>query len=149
MIYTGNYDNCKTINAVSISGDKGKSIGFDGEHYSALAPKLSFWKQWHDNIGIISEKENNDFYIREYYKEVLSTLDPQEVFEDLQDNILLCYETPELFCHRHIVAAWLETELDIVVPEVKVIDSNIIEIEKNNQIKEDYKRLILDKQITR
>lgn len=145
MIYTGNYDNCKSSSTISISGDKGKSVNYQGDSFSPLAPRLSFWKEWHNNIGILTEMENNDFYIRQYYKLVLSTLNPKEVYKVLKDKILLCYEEHLSFCHRHIVAAWLETELSILVPEVSIIDNKIELIEQNTQVREDYKRLILSK----
>lgn len=35
-IFTGNYENCKVGNLVSISGDKGKSVGFNGNSYTIL-----------------------------------------------------------------------------------------------------------------
>lgn len=145
MIYTGNYDNCKGSNTISISGDKGKSTNYQGNSFPQLAPKLSFWKEWHNNIGILTETENNDFYISQYYKLVLSILNPEEVYKALKDKILLCYEEPLNFCHRHIVAAWLETELGILVPEVASINNKIELIEQNTQVREDYKRLILSK----
>lgn len=46
----------------------------------------------------------------ELYKElVLSKLDPVRVLEELgPDPILLCYEKPNDFCHRHIVADWFK-----------------------------------------
>ncbi len=105
MIYTGNYNNCKDGNIISISGDKGKSIGYNGRSFSLLAPKLSFWKEWHNNIGKISKQENDDFYILEYYKKVLANLDAREIYNQLNESVLLCYEEPLEFCHRHIVAA--------------------------------------------
>lgn len=37
--------------------------------------------------------------------------------------ILVCYENNNEFCHRHIIAYYLEFILNIEVPEVK-IDSN-------------------------
>ena len=142
MIYTGNYSNCNIENTVSISGDRGKSVGYIGKEYISLAPKLSFWKEWHENVKNLSDQENNNFYIKEYYKTVLSKLDAKQLVKELKNNILLCYEEPKLFCHRHIVAAWIETELGIFVPEIKIIDGVIFEIEKNNQILNDYKKLI-------
>ena len=30
-----------------------------------------------------------------------------------KDIILLCYETPEKFCHRHSVAKWLNEKLNL------------------------------------
>jgi len=38
--------------------------------------------------------------------------------ESDKDVILLCYEKPNEFCHRHIVAAWFEILLGIHVPEI-------------------------------
>ena len=145
MLYTGSYENCQSEKSISISGDKGKKVNFSGEYYAKLAPKLSFWLQWHNNIGILSEQENNDYYIMKYYEMVLSHLNPEEVYEDLGDKISCCYEDSLEFCHRHIYAAWIETELGILVPEVKIINNELIQISKNEKIKDDYKRLILKK----
>ena len=36
-----------------------------------------------------------------------------------KDVVLLCYEKPPQFCHRHLVAKWLEKELNIKVEELK------------------------------
>jgi hypothetical protein len=64
----------------------------------------------------------------ELYSEILSRLDPAEIYDRLvafSDNpVLLCWETASdchlgrTFCHRHLVAQWLEDSLDIEVPEV-------------------------------
>jgi len=42
-----------------------------------------------------------------YRRETLSRLDPGKVVRDLKGSVLLCYERPESFCHRHIAAKWL------------------------------------------
>ena len=125
MIYTGNYANCKGEMCVSISGDKGKDAGFVGRTYSKLAPVRSFWKTWKSNIGKISKEENTKYYIHEYYIQVLKKLNPKEVAKELDNNILLCYEKDEQFCHRYLVAFWLEETLGIKVDEVRVIDGKI------------------------
>ena len=52
MIYTSSYNSClnrNDIRLVSISGDRGRSVGFDGDYYSSLAPKRDFWLKWHNN----------------------------------------------------------------------------------------------------
>ena len=72
MIYTSNYEECYVGNLISISGDKGRSVGFVGKAITALAPKIGFWTEWPDNIGKIPEEENTRFYIKHYYDEVLS-----------------------------------------------------------------------------
>lgn len=82
MISTSSYKNFETgmYRCCSISGDRGKTAGYEGYSYSALAPKHEFWQVWHDNIGKISEEENTRYYIEEYYKQVLSKLDPEKVY---------------------------------------------------------------------
>lgn len=127
MIYTSSYDEQKrTIyKTYSISGDRGKLADYKGECYSKLAPKKSFWQVWHDNIGKISEEENNKYYIEEYYKEVLSKLDPESVYDELLGSTLLCYEKNDEFCHRHIVAAWFELLLGVHVPEINYIREEV------------------------
>ena len=115
MIYTSNYLECKPVDniTVSISGDRGKGALYKGRCFPKLAPKLSFWQVWHDNIDKISEEENNKFYIEQYYIEVLSKLDSKKIYDELNGSILLCYEDSREFCHRHIVAEWLEISLGI------------------------------------
>ena len=57
-IFTGNYEECKLGNLISISGDRGRKVGFVGKAIPSLAPKRAFWEIWHNNIGRISEEEN-------------------------------------------------------------------------------------------
>lgn len=125
MIYTASHSNVADgiYRTYAISGNRGKDANYEGKCYPKLAPKLSFWKIWHENIGIISEEENNRYYIQEYWEQVLSKLDPEQVYKELDDSILLCYEPNTEFCHRHIVAAWFELLLGKEVPEImSVVD---------------------------
>lgn len=68
-------------------------------------------------------------YINRFNSEILSILNPVDVIKDIvklsnkQDVCLLCYETPEKFCHRHLVAKWLNSCF---------IDINIKEYNSNN-----------------
>ena len=65
------------------------------------------WKENHDN----------DYYIKCYNEQVLSKLNPKQVFVDLIELThswitfpkiaLVCYEKPSDFCHRHLVSKWL------------------------------------------
>jgi len=138
MICTSSHGRCirTKYKTYAISGNRGKDANYYGECYPKLAPKLSFWKVWHDNIGKISEEENNRYYVNEYYKQVLSKLDPEEVYRELDNSILLCYEPITKFCHRHIVAAWFELFLDVDVPEVNVSNNEIELVERPSYIKE-------------
>ena len=50
-------------------------------------------------------------YVYEYLQLLNTTrkLNPQQVVDDLDDgSILLCYEVPSEFCHRHIAAEWIQ-----------------------------------------
>ena len=142
MIYTSNYNNCfkeRDIRLVSISGDRGKKAKFEGDYYSSLAPKHDFWLLWHNNYLNKSEIENNRFYISQYLINVLSKLNPEQVYKDLNNSILLCYEDSKQFCHRHIDAYWLEDELGIIVPEIGYIGGNMTYLERPKYIKDIYK----------
>ena len=119
----------------SISGDRGRAVDYKGKCYPALAPKRDFWEVWHSNIGKISERENAKYYIDKYYEEVLSKLDVNKVYKELDESILLCYEDARAFCHRHIVAAWFELMLGVRVPEVKIKNGSLVEAPRGNFIK--------------
>lgn len=138
MIRTGNYKNFGETNylTVSISKDRGMDANYEGKCFLDLAPKESFFRTWRNNIGKISEEENNKYYIEEYYKQILAKLDPEEIHNKLCYNILLCYEDSNQFCHRHIVAAWLELMLGIKVPEIIIEKGLIKEVEAPSYIKE-------------
>jgi len=137
MIYTCSYKDFKTdiLKGVSISGDRGKRINWEKGYYSSLAPKKEFFKIWEENKNKLNEIENNTFYIEEYYNKVLSQLDPEKVYNGLNFSTLLCYEDHNEFCHRHIVAAWLEIFLGITINEVKV---NGLHIEKTTRKEYDF-----------
>lgn len=82
-----------------------------GDEYKKLAPPADIIK-----IG------DEELYTKFYYDKVLSKLNPQEVNDKLGDNaVLLCYEKwadikeGKTFCHRRIVAKWLENNLGIKI----------------------------------
>ena len=129
----------------SISGDRGKDANYSGKCYPALAPKKGFWKIWHNNIGKIPEKENNEYYIKEFYNQVLEPLDPEKVVSDLGAYALLCYEDSEEFCHRHIVAAWLDILLGYKVEEIKHGEKGIEFVSRPPYIKETLEKVMREK----
>lgn len=138
MISTSSYDNWQSdkYETYSISGNRGKDVNYQGKCYPKLAPKKSFFETWHNNIGVLQEEENNRYYVQEYWNQVLSKLDPEQVYRELDNSVLLCYESNTEFCHRHIVAAWFEILLDVTVPEKKAKDFEIENIDKPSYIKE-------------
>lgn len=108
---TSYYDkNAKHPNAVSIAGKS--PDWYSGIEFKKLAPKYWFFKKY-------KEDGDEEFYYEAYHDEVLDELDAQEVYDELgEDAVLLCWESSEKFCHRHIVANWLEDELGIVIEEL-------------------------------
>lgn len=63
---------------------------------------------------------------RKEFTEVLRMNSPMKVYKDLEIMVrndkklaiaLLCYESPEKFCHRHLVAEWFMEKLGIEVRE--------------------------------
>jgi uncharacterized protein (DUF488 family) len=98
-------------NAISIAHTTPAS--FLGRIYSPLAPP------WWLISAMKQNKITKEEYKRLYYRDILNKLDPQEVFAELgPDAILCCYERPDDFCHRHIVAEWLSDALGITVEEI-------------------------------
>jgi uncharacterized protein (DUF488 family) len=102
-------------NVVSIAGRC--PDWFIGKQYKKLAPKYWFFKKFKDknDIRYLDQK----FYIEMYMCEVLNKLDALEVYNDLgEDAILTCWEKPEEFCHRHVVANWLNNKLKLNISEL-------------------------------
>lgn len=97
-------------------GDNGVSIaikaapGFAGETYSPLYPNWSFLKQY-------KEDGDQQAYVKAYHEQILSKLDPQEVYNDLKGKTLLCWEKSGTFCHRRLVANWIKKHIGVTVPE--------------------------------
>lgn len=117
MFYTTHFANIKNLpkNVVPVSIAGKAPSGYKGLEYKKLAPKYHFFIKWKEN-------HDNEYYIRHFNEEVLSKLDPYDVIREIQDkfcdgNIILnmdqiefafvCYEKPSNFCHRHLVAEWL------------------------------------------
>lgn len=120
-IYTSYFAKMKKIpeNIVRISICGKAPEWYDGIQYKKLAPKYKFFMEWKEN-------KDNNFYIEHFNSEVLDTLNAQDVFNKLKelsqgrDCVLLCYEKPGDFCHRHLVADWLSEKLNIEIVELDV-----------------------------
>ena len=73
---------------------------------------------------------------------VLSKLDPQKVYSDLANSILLCYEDNNEFCHRHIVSAWIELILNKDVNEVALVNGSVVNVSRPDYIKDILEEII-------
>lgn len=122
MIYTSYFAKLKSLpkNIIPISICGKAPNWYQGLQYKKLAPKYDFFIKWKEN-------HDNDYYIKCFNEQVLNKLNAEQVVKEL-DNLLLnktlafdyggdlkevprialiCYEKPSDFCHRHLVADWL------------------------------------------
>ena len=68
--------------------------------------------------GQVDERGYTEWYLRLLNERKLT---PQKVVEDLKDgSIMLCYEGPGKFCHRHLVAEWIQSNTGVIVEEVPI-----------------------------
>lgn len=118
-LYTSYFENAKHIlkvvpNAVLVSIAGKTPDWFNGKKFKKLMPHYYWWKEWHDTFeGCLDSEESKVWYFDKYNSTILSQLNPVKIAEELEDIanghpiFMLCYETPEKFCHRHIVSNWL------------------------------------------
>ena len=122
MVYTSYFAKLKSLpdNVVPISICAKAPDWYKGLQYKKLAPKYDFFMKWKEN-------HDNDYYIKCFNEQVLDKLNVEEVVKELDDILLnqtttvdcsgdlkkvprialICYEKPSDFCHRHLVADWL------------------------------------------
>ena len=130
MIYTSYFSKVKALygqnpNLVFVSIAGKTPNWFDNSlleifKYPKLAPNYEWWNTWKDKFGVdLESDESISWYTKKYYENVLNKLNPifvkQELLElsDRKDVVLLCYETPEKFCHRKLVKEWFNSvEID-------------------------------------
>ena len=81
---------------------------WSGMSFTTLAPSeelLSWWKSLSPEAReTVAAKQH---YTNIYREQTLSKLNPAEVAMILEGKTLLCFEKTCDFCHRHIVAKWL------------------------------------------
>ena len=114
---TSFFGNLKNIgNPLSIS--RVPPDWYQGSQLKLLAPPYELLKAAHAGLSATD-------YEKEFSRHVLNYLDPKEVYEAIceehgEDVTLLCFETlekPGEFCHRRMVAKWLEETCEVKIPE--------------------------------
>ena len=105
--------NPATMNLIGISQSIPKYLKGKIRVYKPLCPPWS----------LVSASKNGEItelqYEEEYTSTILNNLDPEKVYQELgHDAVLLCWERPEKFCHRHIVSKWLSQHLKISITEL-------------------------------
>lgn len=112
MLTTSYFANRKVLNGLAICAFPPK--WYNGPVYEDLAPTPKLLMAYKN--GQIDQDEYTHIYNR-----YLKKLNCQEIYDEIMrygTNVsILCYEKPGDFCHRHLVAEWIENELGIAVPE--------------------------------
>ena len=89
--------------------------------------KITSLKELAPTPEILKLKDNPEEYEKRFRAEVLSKIDWCALYsklctiataENKEKVVLLCYESPEKFCHRHIVAKWLGEKTGVLIKEV-------------------------------
>lgn len=79
---------------------------YRGESFKYLAPP---WE--------LVKLKDDARYTHIYRSEILAKLDAWKVAAYLDNCVLLCWEKPGEFCHRRLVAEWLQAATGKKVPE--------------------------------
>jgi len=121
MIFTGYYaklNQYKTLGLEPIAISGKRPNFYEGLYYPDFAPRYWMYQRWKD------KDITNEGYTIEY-KNYLNTLDKEEIRKDFESYngegnhcILLCYEKPHDFCHRHVLAEWLEENFGWRIEEI-------------------------------
>lgn len=115
-VYTSYYARaCRIIpdyRLISIS--IGIPNNFNGEIMRELNPPE--WLLYSYKNGNITEDE----YSKIFYEQVLSKLNPVDIYNKCKGKVLLCYCGKDSFCHRKIVLDWLKNNIseDIIGYEI-------------------------------
>ncbi len=146
LLGTGNYTNVKSGNTVSITGDGGNAWNYFGPAYKKLAPRLVTYTPYalaykellaiKDDETKVQEylqnrREIEQAYIDSYYETRLQDLDIEFLLKTLQEKfgdhiILLCHEEIDEFCHRRVLADYIEMKTGVSIPEVSVTKEGTI-----------------------
>lgn len=104
---------------IIISRGYPRDLGSGYKIYRALAPG-----EW---FRFSEYKASQDKFRERYFREILSVLNPQAVYDHLHklagdaEPVLLCWEKdpskPDDWCHRRMVANWFHDALGVNVPE--------------------------------
>lgn len=112
-VYTNYFSNSQTkvLPEKSLSIARKTPEWFPGELFRALAPPRYL-------INLLkSHRLTTGDFERLYSLNVLSRLDPEEIYLIIKGKALYCWES-EGFCHRHVVRFWLENTLGVSTEEL-------------------------------
>ena len=162
ILGTSNYQSIKTGNTVSVTGDGGNAWGYFGPSYKKLAPKLVTYIPYHEKLEKLQSLKNDvtklkeyiefrkkieDEYIKSYYDIRLKNLDVNFLLATLYNKfgnniILLCHEPIDEFCHRRLIADYIELKTGMSIPEIRQDENGNIKKINPIRYKERLKKLM-------
>ena len=103
MIWTSNFARAEQVKEkerlLNIAQYTPEVMGMDS--YPDLVPPADILQQY-------KLDRNEAAFVKAYQEQVLDKLSVAKVAKDLTGRILTCYENLGDFCHRHLVAEWLQ-----------------------------------------
>ena len=161
ILGTGSYDTVKFGNTVSITGDGGNAWNYFGPAYKKLAPRLMTYLLYADALKDLEKikdsipleeytkkKRKIEFtYIKSYYETRLRNLDMEDFLKTLEAKfgtniIFLCHEPVNEFCHRRVLADYIELQTGVYIPEVKIMSNDEFTLKQPLNYKQELKRIM-------
>lgn len=161
ILGTGSYDTVKFGNTVSITGDGGNTWNYFGPAYKKLAPRLMTYLLYADALKDLEKikdsipieeytkkKRKIEFtYIKSYYETRLKNLEMEDFLKTLEAKfgtniIFLCHEPVNEFCHRRVLADYIELQTGVYIPEVKIMSNDEFTLKQPLNYKQELKRIM-------
>lgn len=161
ILGTGSYDTVKFGNTVSITGDGGNAWNYFGPAYKKLAPRLMTYLLYADALKDLEKikdsipieeytkkKRKIEFtYIKSYYETRLKNLEMEDFLKTLDAKfgtniIFLCHEPVNEFCHRRVLADYIELQTGVYIPEVKIMSNDEFTLKQPLNYKQELKRIM-------
>ena len=161
ILGTGSYDTVKFGNTVSITGDGGNAWNYFGPAYKKLAPRLMTYLLYADALKDLEKikdsipleeytkkKREIEFtYIKSYYETRLKNLEMEDFLKTLEAKfgtniIFLCHEPVNEFCHRRVLADYIELQTGVYIPEVKIMSNDEFTLKQPLNYKQELKRVM-------
>lgn len=161
ILGTGSYDTVKFGNTVSITGDGGNAWNYFGLAYKKLAPLLMTYLLYADALKDLEKikdsipleeytkkKRKIEFtYIKSYYETRLRNLEMEDFLKTLEAKfgtniIFLCHEPVNEFCHRRVLADYIELQTGVYIPEVKIMSNDEFTLKQPLNYKRELKRIM-------
>ena len=115
MLYTNYFSNIKNYDPTKVFAVTASKPEFlKGGYLKVVAPKYE-WVEKYKNKEITADQYTEKYiaYLNANKEKIL------QVIKSLPDeSMLCCYESPDKFCHRHVLAKWLNEN------KVKIIEFN-------------------------